>query len=329
VNFFAGKAHYQLGRYDLAEASWLEALRLDPIVPEAGWMLIDLLENEGRTEDAHRLGMRLHEVEPDPRDRVKILLEMSRLDLERPDPLSQVVMFEPLVREHPEHLPLNVTLGIALIRVNRSDEGLEVLKNTLARHPDSPEAWDAWLSGLYQASEADRLREEFCRLPKNLVGNPVFAKHEGMIAQITKDWPRSVHAYHRAFAFEPFNWGVCNQLLFVLRLAGETAEFERIHQIYEAYKAAYKQMRGSYYERFKPEETSGFPAGDFSRERGAYYETLAIKSLGLTPHTELYHKLADLREKMGRFDEARAWHRQVLRDCPDDQLSLAALNRLK
>ena len=51
--------------------------------------------------------------------------------------------------------------------------------------------------------------------------------------------------------------------------------------------------------------------------------------LGLEPHTELYHRLAVLGDQMGRFDEARAWHRLVLRDVPDDALSLAALARLK
>ncbi len=65
IQFFQGKAHYQQGRYDLAEACWTEALRLDPVVPEAGWVLVDLLDKESRTEEAHRLGMRLHEVEPD------------------------------------------------------------------------------------------------------------------------------------------------------------------------------------------------------------------------------------------------------------------------
>jgi tetratricopeptide (TPR) repeat protein len=329
VSFFAGKAHYQEGRYDLAESSWAEALRLDPIVPEAGWMLVDLLEKEGRNEEAHRLGMCMHAVEPDPRDRVKILLEMSRLDIETVDPLSQVILFEPLVKKHPENLPLSLTLGLAMIRANRSEEGLKLLEVARDRHPQAPEAWDAWLSGLYHASEADKLCEEYKRLPKNLAESPRFAKHEGMIAQIGKDWPRAVVAYERAFAYEPFNWPVCNQLLFVLRLAGETAEFERVHKIYETYKVAYKQMRGSYYERFKPDETSNFPGEDFNQQRGAYYETLSIKSLGVEPHNELYQQFADLREKMGRFDEARAWHRQVLRDSPRDSVSLAALDRLK
>ena len=114
VKFYEGKAQYQRQRYDLAEACWIEALVLDPIVPEAGWALVDLLDKESRREEAHRLGMRVHEVEPDPRDRVRILLEMSRLDIETPDPLSQVLLFEPIVKEHPEHLPLCITVGMAL-----------------------------------------------------------------------------------------------------------------------------------------------------------------------------------------------------------------------
>ncbi len=304
LRFLEGKAQYQRRRYDLAETCWTEALRLDEHVPEAGWALVDLLDLEGRLEEAHRLGMHLHEIERDPRDRVKILLEMSRLDIETPDPLSQVPLFEPLVKEHPENLPLARSLGLALIRVNRSEEGMEVLHEVLSRHPDSPEAWDAWLTGLYQASETDRLVHEFARLPKALATEPRFAKHEGKIAQLAQDWPRAARAYGRAFAFQPHNWGVCYQLRFALRRAGDAAEHERINQIYEAYKAAYREMRGSLPEGFEPVETSSAALHDFTRQRGVYYEVLAIKTLGLKPYPRLYQRLADLREKMGRLDEA-------------------------
>ena len=110
--------------------------------------------------------MRVHEVEPDPRDRVKILLEMCRLDIESPDPLSQVLLFEPIVKEHPEHLPLCVTVGLAMIRVNRSEEGLRILGDALERNPGSHEAWDAWFTGLFNASEVEKLAVEFARLPR-------------------------------------------------------------------------------------------------------------------------------------------------------------------
>ena len=195
VKFLEGKAQFHLGRYDLSETSWRESLRLDPIVPEAGWALVDLLDKEGRAEEAHRLGMKLHEIETDPVDRVRILLEMCRLDIEVPDPVSQVELFEPLVRQHPEHLPLNIMLGLALTRVNRSEEGLKILEEALKRDPRSPDAWDARLSGLYLASEPDKLFQEFSQLPKELAADPRFAKHQGVIAQNSRDWAQAVRAY--------------------------------------------------------------------------------------------------------------------------------------
>ena len=119
------------------------------------------------------------------------------------------------------------------------------------------------------------------------------------------DWPRAVKAYRRASAFEPFNGVVLYRLRMALRAAGETAELDRVDQLLAVYRNAFKQMRPVYAEAF------------------------AIKTLGLEPRPELYHRLAELREQMGRFDEARAWHRLVLRDVPDDAQSLAALARLK
>ena len=59
IKFLEGKGQYQQGRYDLAEECWTKALSLDPMVPEAGWALVDLLDKEGRQEEAHRLGYAL------------------------------------------------------------------------------------------------------------------------------------------------------------------------------------------------------------------------------------------------------------------------------
>ncbi len=305
VRFSVGKAHYQQKRYDLAETCWKESLELDPAVPEAGWALIDLLDFEVRTEEAHRLGMRLFEVEPDRRDRARLLLEMSRLEIDKVAPGSVVQVFEPVWRQHPECLPLALSVGLALVHDSQSAAGIEVLRDALERHPDSAEAWDAWLTGLDEGYQPDVLRLEFARLPGSVARQPRFAKHEGTVAQATGDWPRAVQAYRRAYAFEPFNSGVLYRLRTALRGAGETAELERADQLLAVYQSAVKQLRP------------------------AYDEATAIKSLGLEPCTELYHRLAGLREQMGRFDEARAWHRLVLGDVPDDAQSLAALARLK
>jgi tetratricopeptide (TPR) repeat protein len=329
LKFLEGKARYQQGRYDLAEDCWAAALRLDPIVPEAGWVLIDLLDKEGRVEEAHRLGMRMHELEPDPRDRVRILLEMSRLDIEVPECHSQIELFEPLQKQHPENLPLTLTVGLALVRFNRCEEGLTLLENTLRRNPGSREVWDTWLSALSLTVEVERLAEEFARMPAELASSPRFAKHEGMIAQIAMDWPKAVRAYRRAFALEPYNQGVIYRYRFSLRQVGEMVEHDRINRLYNDFKDAFLQMRGIYYESVDHSEDPNIHDKDFRTTRGAYAELVAIKTLGLKPYTELYQRLADLREKMGRPDEARAWHRLVLRDSPENALSLAALERLK
>ena len=78
VRLNEGKAYSALGRNNLAERSWLEAIRLDPLAPEAGWNLLGLYQVQGRREDAHRLGMTLFAREPDPHDRVQLLLELLR-----------------------------------------------------------------------------------------------------------------------------------------------------------------------------------------------------------------------------------------------------------
>ena len=60
-----------------------------------------------------------------------------------------------------------------------------------------------------------------------------------------------------------------------------------------------------------------------------YEEANADKTLGVARHPDLYHRLADLRERMGQLDEALAWHRLVLRDQPDDAVSRDASGRLE
>ena len=304
VQFCTGKAHYQRARFDLAEAAWKEAIRLDPTVPEAGWALFDLLGSERRGEEAHELGLRLHESEPDRRDRVRYLLELARLDLYKPDPASQAIMFEPVARQNPENLPLAVTVGQALIRASRSDQGLEVLRAALGRHPGSLEAWDAWLTGLDEAGRPDEFTKEFARLPEALAADPRFAKHEGLVAQRARDWRKAVHAFKRALAFEPFDGAILFRLGRSLHLAGDVAESERVDGLIKVRQKAVAELQ---------ELVDG---------------ALAVKTLGVEPQPKVYERMAEIRERLGRPDEAKAWHRLLLLDQPEHAPSLAALKRL-
>ncbi len=205
MEFTKGKAHFQQGRYDRAESSWNEALRLDPLVPEAGWALFDLLDHSGRVEEAHELGLRLHMNEIDQRDRVRMLLNLARLDVDKPSAGSQVNQFATLAPQVPDNLKINITLGLAYIHDSRAEHGLAVLRETLRRHPDAAEAWDAWLTGLDDAGRPEELAAEFAKLPPKLAADPRFAKHEGVVAQRARDWSRSLRAYRVAVARQPYD----------------------------------------------------------------------------------------------------------------------------
>jgi tetratricopeptide (TPR) repeat protein len=230
---------------------------------------------------------------------------MSRLDTDRVAPGSLVKTFLPVWREHPSHLPLALSVGLALVHDGRPDEGIDVLRDALRRFPGSAEAWDAWLTALEDSYRPELLKEEFDRVPTTLANDHRFARHEGDVAQQTRDWPRAVNAYRRAHEFEPFNAVVLYRFWTALRAVGATDEFRRVDRLLVEYRSAFQQLRP------------------------VYVEARAIRTLGLEPRPELYHRLAGLRERMGRFDEARAWHSLVLRDAPNDAQSLTALARLQ
>jgi tetratricopeptide (TPR) repeat protein len=305
VRLNEGKAYSALGQNDRAEAAWQEAMRLDPHVPEAGWALLGLYYVQGRRADAHRLAMALHAVEPDPRDRAQLLLELLRQDAQPIGPDSRIRTLEPLVHAHPEDFRTAIALGLALIRNSRLDEGLAILRDTAAGHAASPDAWDALLQGLDESRQMDELARTLAKLPGELAGDPRFARHRGAIAQERRDWSTAADAYLRAWRADPSDRAVLYRLSRVLQVAGRREE-----------AAAF-----------------GIKARDAmaaqQRAQDLYLEANAEKTLGLATHADLYRRIADLREQMGRADEALAWHRLVLRDQPEDPISSTAIARIE
>jgi tetratricopeptide (TPR) repeat protein len=305
-----GRAEYYLSRFDRAEACWLEALRLEPTIPVAGWSLLDLYYLQGRKDDAAQLALRLFEVEPDPHDRVQLLLELVRQDAQPPAPASIVQWFEPRVRQSPDDIRGNLALGAALVRAGKADRGLRILETMVQRHPDLAAAWEAWLTGLDEANQSGAeppslLVEATGRLPSALAASPRFARFQGRAAQERGDWKEAVKDYRRAALAAPHDQRVEYRLVRALRIAGEIEEAQRREHEYHARLTAAQEIRS------------------------LYAEVTAVKTLGAQPHPELYQRVADLRESMGLPEEARAWHQLVVRDDPRNPRSRAALDRLQ
>lgn len=305
VALYQGKADYYRKRMAEAEAHWLEALRLDPEVPEAGWSLLDLYYLQGRDEEGRDLALRLHEVEPDPHDRVQLLLELVRQDAMPLAPGAVVERFRPVVERHPDDLHSVLALGLGLVRDSKAPEGLELLREEVERRPEDPDAWDALLTGLDDAGEIDLMARTIEQLPSELAEEPRFARHFGRVAQERGDWEASVEAYRKAVTNEPEDARLLYRLSRSLRNAGAIEEADRLAALLERSEAASKEVRDLY-------------------DRADAVENLGDRSLA-----PLYRRIADQRERLGRPREALAWHRLVLEARPDDPESLAAVARLR
>jgi tetratricopeptide (TPR) repeat protein len=299
-----GKAYSALGWNDRAEMAWKAALKLEPRVPEAGWNLLGLYYVEGRRAEAHRFGMALRVTEPDPRDRAQLLLELVRHDAQPLGPDSLMLTLEPIVRKYPRDLHMAIALGLALVRNSRVDEGLSNLRDLAERFALDSDARDALLLGLDEAGKFDDLASEMDRLPSAMVSDPRFDRHRGAIAQQRQDWPVAAEQYESAWRRDPSDFRVLYRLSRALRMAGRMADADTFDQKVHAAQDAKDQI---------------LPL---------YEEANAVKTLGTAPHPDIYHRLANLRERMGRDDEAIAWHSMVLEHQPDNKESKAAIARL-
>ncbi len=305
VRLNEGKAYSALMQYERAEAAWKDALRLDPRVPEAGWALLGLYYIQGRRIDARHLGLRLHAIEPDPRDRVQLLVELLRQDALTPVYETLIPTLETGARAHPEDLHTATALGLALVRSSRLDEGLAILRDSAKRHATSPDAWNALLLGLDESRQLDELASTLSSLSATIAADPRIDRYRGAVAQERRDWPAAADAYLRAWRADPSDLQVLYRLNRVLRAAGRRREAEDIDiKVRDAIAAR-------------------------DRALALYREADAEKALGARPHPELYQRIAGLRERMGLPEEALAWHRLVLRDRPDDPSSRAAVARLE
>ena len=220
VDLYRGKAEYRLAEFDKAHADWLAALRLDPLVPEAGWCLLELYYLEGRSSEARELALRLHEVEPDPRARVQFLLELLRQDAQPMAPESVAQWFEPAARQAPDDLHIALTLGLALARTEQPERGLGLLAHLVQDNPTDADAWGAWLTGLDDAGEVGRLQEAYTALPPGLATTPRFARHKARLALERGDFQNAVVAYRRALLVSPGDQTIESRLAQSLRLAG-------------------------------------------------------------------------------------------------------------
>lgn len=299
-----GKAYSLAYRYREAEADWREALRLDPMTAEACWLLIQQYDLQGRSAEARRLAIRSAAVEPDPHDRARLLLEPAREDVERLAAAGLITRLAPVVRRDPGDRRSGLAYGRALVKEGRTAEGLALLRRLAAGDPLDPDGWDALLGGLADGGEVDALAAELAGVPAAVAAGPRLALYRGLTAQARQDAAAATAAFGEAVAARPHDPKLLHRLARALRLARRDDEAREV-------------------------ERREADANDALRELKEVYSQIAgVPTFGLSPEPLIDQRLAALRERLGHPDEALAWHRQVLRDDPQNSQSLEAVARL-
>jgi tetratricopeptide (TPR) repeat protein len=278
-----GEAHFWANRFDEAERAWLEALRLEPTIPEVGWKILDLYALQERVEDSTRLALRLFAIEPDPRDRVQLLLQLLRPDAHPIEAGTLVHELEPVVRGNPRDLHSTLTLGIGLIASGRAEDGLGLLRRAVGLHGDDRDTWLAYLDGLAASGGVEELGEALEKMPQSLAESPQVEAAKGWLASQRRDLDEAARAYGRALEGRPFDAPLAYRYKNVRRQAGQTARFQELEPRIEA--------------------SVKFPG----KARDLFDRINELPDLGLHTHPELFGEAAAALAQVGRRDEAAAW----------------------
>ena len=312
-----GKAHRALDQPGKAESEWREALRRDPMVAEAGMLLLELYYTEGRNDEQHQLALRLHRSEPDPIDRVRLLLEAMRPDAEPLAAAGVIALFRPVVKEHPDDLYPALAYYRALAKDGTGiDEALTGLRRLTEAHPDDLACWDGLLYAMAPV-DLDNLESTIAKLPPEIASSRKLARYRGQLAESKRDFAAAIAQYNLALTEAPADREILHRLGEVLKLAGRETESQAVKRRETEVEAARVELRGI--KGREPQEG----------RLGVFEEATSLPNLGRTPAAPIYQKLASIRERMGHPDEALAWHKLALRDAPEDAESRAAVDRLE
>ena len=313
-----GRALEALKRLGESEAAYEQAIRIYPLVGEAGWHLLDLYYIEGREDESRSLALSLSRNEPNPGDRARLLLEPIRFEAE---PLASAGII-PKLADAVASDPNDVHAGLAYYRAQADDgtgieEAVKGLRGLVERHPENLACRVGLLYALSSTGDLDSLERALQDVPPELAEAPKIAGYRGRLALDRRDYPAAIASLEPATRAYPSNPKWLHMLGDAYRFAGRADEAEAIKAREAVLEIGRIELRGI---KGKEQEVG---------QPGLFEEALTRRDLGFVPSPELYKRLAANRERMGHPGEALAWYEAILRDDPQEAEALAAVNRLR
>ncbi len=202
VHVLRGKAYDALHRPARAEEEWKQALQLDPLVGEAGALLLQLYYFQGRVAESRELALRLSETEPDPGDRVHLLLAPIQFDAEPAAAAGVITLLKEAAANDPGDRGSARAYDLALVRDGVGiDEGIKGLRELVRRNPDDLMCREALMKAL--ENDPDGLEKAIAELPPSLKDDPRMAVYRGIVATNKGDRMAAIREFEIAVAADP------------------------------------------------------------------------------------------------------------------------------
>jgi hypothetical protein len=191
------------------------------------------------------------------------------------------------------------------VHSSRIPEGIETLEAATREFPDHIDSWEALFECLDGAGRQGELLDRWSQAPAAVRSERRLARIEGAVAWARGDLARAADGYRRAWTDRSDDLAAAYRLARTLHALGKHDEAAAVDRFNQA-------------------------AGEARAEVAKLYrEVDSLADLETRADAGLFRRLADNRERLGRLDEARAWHRLVLERLPHDRQSIEALQRIE
>jgi tetratricopeptide (TPR) repeat protein len=283
---------WRLHRWQAAEQAWKAALAANPQVERAAWQLLHVYFIQQRFAEAEELALRVYPIEPEPRDRTLLLLELVRQDNERLGPEATARELEPVTILEPDNASALRALGTTFVQLRRFTDGAALIERAHAIDPDSEESQFARVWYLYETGQTERLKEVFDELPAARREQARFQRYRGMWAEAVDDAAEAERAYRAAIERDPADRKAHYQLARLLRARGSESDAAEHEAASRRLDDAREQLAACYQRALQANHD---PPADLCREFSRW-----CAELGRTRQAKFWDDEASRRPAAGR-----------------------------
>jgi len=200
--FFNGSKEKILGNYDLAETNFVQALRIDPNSAAALYELANIYAFQNNNAQALYYSKKAAFLEPNNIWYLLLYAECLKLNKQ---PGEAAVVFQKLIKNHPERIEFYYELANAYLYVNKPIEAIKIYDKIEERTGVMEDASVQKLKIYKGINNPDKAIEEAKKLIRTF---PKEAKFYGMLGELYQEKglnEKALETYNELLKIEPYN----------------------------------------------------------------------------------------------------------------------------